>query len=775
MGFPFFPFTNFHEINMDWIIKFIKKAKQDLAAAKEEVDEAVATVEGYGERLEGAEEDINRLELSDTAQNTAIENLDDRITAVSTGVADLVNHAVQTYDQTEQFTEAEKAQARTNIGAVALSAYNTNNNRVNSILEYQGNQISALAPVTFTLNDGGTWPAQSIPEANRAAILLAKNTLVNKTTLVYATITQQTYQELPSGFIVAMVCVGDNILSGTFEQTYYDAVNQEYGTLSATITVDTVHWTWDMSCKYGTDVSAADIVNATTSMTANQQEQTRENIGAVSKTGIWQVKPQNIEGVTIGSTNILNNADRLYCTQAEHTGEGGYVTISSTPTMALIQNSATYCSFLIPVKPNTHYSANHSIRFAALLKNLSTEGSAPVYYKTVVGAALANITSFDTGEADHIIVSWNFNSYPINDTIISEGNTPTDEPIIVLPDWLITREQVIEKPKYASVSGDISAGGNLQLTAVRNNLRKNERIVFEGNISTFNSLKIGLTYGTTLEETQQKNVFVIDGTNISYYATNTSAPVTVAHGLTVANNIQIIWEMTDVASCKITVISNGAMFAHEFTNFVRQTIGNPFVLSINTVLTACKLSWTCGDLNKNIWMFGNSYFSYSTNRWTYYLHEYGYDKNVLLDGFPGEGGVNGRVSFSNLLAFGTPKIAVWCLGMNDGSDSASAPSESWVTQRDYFLQYCEDNNIAPIFGTIPTVPTINHEQKNAWVRSSGYRYIDFAKAVGASSSGTWFSGMLSQDGVHPTEQGAKALFAQVLVDLPEIMVDNFDY
>lgn len=520
-------------------------------------------------------------------------------------------------------------------------------------------------------------------------------------------------------------------------------------------------------------VTPDSIVTATGQMTAEQTSQVKENIGAVSKTGIWQVKPQNIDGVTIGSSNILNNAERLYCTQAGHIGEGGYAAISAGG--AIIQNAANYCSFLIPIKTNTHYTANHSIRFAVLLKNLSTEGSAPVKYSTVVGSALASITSFDTGEADHIIVSWNFNSYPINNTIISEGNTPTDEPIIVLPDWLITREQVIEKPKYASVTGDIASGGNLQLSKPRTNLRKNERITFDGNISTFNSLKIGLTYGTTLDETQQKNTFVIDGTNISYYATNTSTPTTVAHGLTLTNNVQIILEMTDVASCKITLISNGTLFAHEFTNFVRQTVGNPFVLSINTVLTACKLSWTCSDLNKNIWMFGDSYFGYAQQRWPYYLHQYGYDKNTLLDGFPGEGGVNGRLSFSNLLAFGTPKIAVWCLGMNDGSDSSTVPSASWVEARDYFLQYCEENKVTPIFGTIPTVPTINHEQKNAWIRASGYRYIDFAKAVGASSNGTWFSGMLSQDGVHPTEQGAKALFAQVLVDFPEIMVDDLDY
>ena len=121
---------------------------------------------------------------------------------------------------------------------------------------------------------------------------------------------------------------------------------------------------------------------------------------------------------------------------------------------------------------------------------------------------------------------------------------------------------------------------------------------------------------------------------------------------------------------------------------------------------------------------------------------------------------------------GKPKYIVWCLGMNDGSDSKSAPSSAWVTGRDTVINVCKRYGATPIFATIPTVPGINHEQKNTWVRSSGYRYIDFAKAVGADENGDWYSGMLSDDEVHPTAQGARALYGRVLTDFPEIMVSN---
>ena len=61
--------------------------------------------------------------------------------------------------------------------------------------------------------------------------------------------------------------------------------------------------------------------------------------------------------------------------------------------------------------------------------------------------------------------------------------------------------------------------------------------------------------------------------------------------------------------------------------------------------------------------------------------------------------------------------------------------------------------------------------KNEIIRSSGYRYIDFAKAVNAEAVGSsWYAGMLSTDNVHPTQEGAKALASRFLLDVPEITI-----
>ena len=111
--------------------------------------------------------------------------------------------------------------------------------------------------------------------------------------------------------------------------------------------------------------------------------------------------------------------------------------------------------------------------------------------------------------------------------------------------------------------------------------------------------------------------------------------------------------------------------------------------------------------------------------------------------------------------------------MNDGTDTDdTTPNADWVTERDKFITLCETKGIEAIFATIPNVPSINHKEKNKWIRESGYRYIDMCHAVGADVNVNWYGDMLSSDKIHPSESGAKALFAQVLLDLPEVMLDN---
>ena len=144
--------------------------------------------------------------------------------------------------------------------------------------------------------------------------------------------------------------------------------------------------------------------------------------------------------------------------------------------------------------------------------------------------------------------------------------------------------------------------------------------------------------------------------------------------------------------------------------------------------------------------------------------------DYLLCGFGGAGSMNEVISFRRLIEKCSPNRICWCLGMNDG-DTETAVNAKWKSVYDEIVGVCRSKNIELILATIPNVPNIRHNYKNEIIRASGYRYIDFAKAVNAEAvSSAWYDGMLSSDNVHPTELGAKVLASRFLIDVPEITV-----
>ena len=155
-------------------------------------------------------------------------------------------------------------------------------------------------------------------------------------------------------------------------------------------------------------------------------------------------------------------------------------------------------------------------------------------------------------------------------------------------------------------------------------------------------------------------------------------------------------------------------------------------------------------------------------RWPYYLVEAGYT-NFLLSGYPGRDTTSALIDFKELINHGTPKFAVWCMGMNDMDDGENV-NERYKKATDEFLEICKERGIIPILSTIPSVPERSNNGKNNFVRNSGYRYIDYARAVGGEEMGSsWFHGMLYTDLVHPDTLGAKALYVATITDFPEIM------
>ena len=197
-------------------------------------------------------------------------------------------------------------------------------------------------------------------------------------------------------------------------------------------------------------------------------------------------------------------------------------------------------------------------------------------------------------------------------------------------------------------------------------------------------------------------------------------------------------------------------------------IGSVFVSPLGCTLENCRLSYIADGYADPIWVFGDSYLGYNwAGRWPYYLYRDGYNK-VLLAGYSGMNTQSGLADFKTAIKKGKPEYVVWCLGMNNG-DKTEEPNADGLAATSEFLEICKKKNITPIISTIPSTPVVNNAYKNEWVRNSGYRYIDFDRAVGANKDKEWYPEMLCKDRVHPDIKGAEALYAQVLVDFPEIM------
>ena len=167
-------------------------------------------------------------------------------------------------------------------------------------------------------------------------------------------------------------------------------------------------------------------------------------------------------------------------------------------------------------------------------------------------------------------------------------------------------------------------------------------------------------------------------------------------------------------------------------------------------------------------MFGDSYLNLmSTDRFGTHIVSAGFS-DWLACGYSGAGAASQLTCFRNLLNVGAPSYAVFLLGMNNPDDGEV--NSSWQNTVDAFVKECESRSIVPVLATIPSVPDRDHTYKNTYVRSSGHRYVDWEKAVGADKTNMWYSGMLHTDGVHPTELGARALAGQFMSDFPEIMM-----
>ena len=338
------------------------------------------------------------------------------------------------------------------------------------------------------------------------------------------------------------------------------------------------------------------------------------------------------------------------------------------------------------------------------------------------------------------------------------------------------KKEVKINPCYSSlglesgvIKADTLSNGELVLTDYPQYLKRNATVSFGATISTFSQVRVGVK-GSYFCLAQ------IDSTNISIIH-NTGTIKTEAHGLNISGWIDVALKVEEL-NVEISVHSLDGYKKITATLPFRELYGRPTLeVDENTTLTDVSLRGYCDDFQKSIWFVGDSYTSCTEVRWTGQMLDFSINNWMLL----GVAGGKSKDLYEDLLLalkYGTPTYLVWCMGMND-ADKGSLNAD----YKKYFelvKEKCDELGVVMIPATVPCVKTSAHPEhaidnsyKNAFIKSSGMRYIDLAKAVGGDTftEDAWYVGYLEtiSPWIHTTELGAKAQAAQIIRDFPEIL------
>ena len=340
------------------------------------------------------------------------------------------------------------------------------------------------------------------------------------------------------------------------------------------------------------------------------------------------------------------------------------------------------------------------------------------------------------------------------------------------------------------VAEDASMASGETLVVANNRIMNGKHLTFTGELTSLSGdayIEIGhgkTDYAATYIKITADKMYVT-----RYYTADNYQTESPDHGLKISGFLSVSIDTT-LTSATIQILTQTGMFEYKTGWNGRQ--GDVFASTKGVGIKNASLSWCADSLSENVWFFGDSYFNFSDKgRWPSYLASAGYD-DFCFFGYPGMQSAAGIADFKwavEILGY-RPQYAVWCLGMNDKDPDLTTTNASYLQSVEEFLRICTENNITPILSTIPSTPICLNESKNAyvlnWAATTGGRYIDFAKAVGAkydaSSIGTvsdknvtnktgfvWYDGMLHSDYVHPVNKGAQALYMQVLIDFPEVL------
>lgn len=114
-----------------------------------------------------------------------------------------------------------------------------------------------------------------------------------------------------------------------------------------------------------------------------------------------------------------------------------------------------------------------------------------------------------------------------------------------------------------------------------------------------------------------------------------------------------------------------------------------------------------------------------------------------------------------------PQYVHVLIGTNDTTYS------TWETNVQQLITKIQQLGAVPIFGTVPpaNVPhNTTYSAKNAWIKASGYRYVNYAAALSVGGDeATMDTSLFLSDLVHPNVAGHDAMFARFQSDLADLL------
>lgn len=477
------------------------------------------------------------------------------------------------------------------------------------------------------------------------------------------------------------------------------------------------------------------------------------------------VKHAELDALLDISPNLFNPA----------TAQDGYYCNPNTGTVSA--NANLVCSDFIPVTPGDTIWFNVSyVRYIAAFKaNQTVDRLSGATAATNSGdyTVPANITylrlSFTKSllPADISEVMVNVGSallpyMPYGAVMLKKSVIPMIPVEKITGLNLAQTESLLGSDSLIVTAASLSSGASLAIDSAPKHIKKNVGVSALMKFSAFSSVTIGKGFNE-----YKGRWIVIDTTNVTpyyYNGTTAVAGTPVAHGLTITDYLQISMFVGVDGVCTVNINTARGTFKTDI-DFQYEWNYTPFVFG-NQAMTDVQLTYTCADLRCPLWIFGDSYMSVANNRVAGQLQTAGFF-NYCINSLAGISSGDSYADLLKMLAFATPKYIIWALGMN-GSNSST------ITSLQTLIAKCEEKEINLILYVTPNTPNKDNTSLNAFVTSTGLRYVNAYDAVGANAAGEWYghgtaNDMLSTDNTHPTVLGAKALAMRFLIDAPEIM------